>query len=32
MPTNVVLYLITMPLGFWFFFRSLWAIFRPRDA
>jgi hypothetical protein len=32
MPTNMVLYLITMPLGFWFFFRSLWAIFRPRDA
>jgi hypothetical protein len=30
--TNVVLYVITMPLGFWFFFRSLWAIFRPRDA
>jgi hypothetical protein len=21
-PTNVVLYVITMPLGFWFFFRA----------
>jgi hypothetical protein len=31
-PTNVVLYLITMPLGFWFFFRSLWLTFRPRNA
>ncbi len=28
MPTNVVLYVITMPLGFLFFFRSLWVIFR----
>jgi len=27
-PTNVVLYVITMPLGFWFFFRSLWLSFR----
>lgn len=27
-PTNVVLYVITMPLGFWFFFRSLWATIR----
>jgi hypothetical protein len=27
-PTNVVLYAITMPLGFWFFFRSLWVMFR----
>ena len=27
-PTNVVLYVITMPLGFWFFFRSLWVMFR----
>ena len=27
-PTNVVLYVITMPLGFWFFLRSLWVIFR----
>ena len=31
-PTNMVLYLITMPLGFWFFFRRLWVIFRPRNA
>jgi hypothetical protein len=31
-PTNVVLYVITMPLGFWFFFRSLWLTFRPRCA
>ena len=23
--TNVVLYLVTMPLGFWFFFRALWT-------
>ncbi len=30
-PTNVVLYVITMPLGFWFFFRSLWVILRPRN-
>ena len=29
-PTNVLLYVVTMPLGFWFFFRSLWVIFRPR--
>ena len=29
LPTNVVLYTITMPLGFWFFFQSLWIIFRP---
>jgi hypothetical protein len=28
-PTNVVLYVITMPLGFCLFFRSLWFIFRP---
>ena len=32
MPTNVVLYVITMPLGFWFFFRSLWVTIRPRNA
>jgi hypothetical protein len=31
-PTNVVLYVITMPLGFWFFFRSLWLSIRPRSA
>jgi hypothetical protein len=31
-PTNVVLYVITMPLGFWFFFRSLWLTFRQRSA
>ena len=31
-PTNVVLYVITMPLGFWFFFRSLWVTIRPRNA
>jgi len=28
-PTNVVLYVITMPLGFWFFYRSMWLSFRP---
>lgn len=31
-PTNLVLYWITMPLGFWFFFRSLWVVFRPKIA
>lgn len=31
-PTNVVVYVITMPLGFWFFFRSLWVTIRPRNA
>jgi len=31
-PTNVVLYALTMPVGFWFFFRSLWVIFRPENA
>ena len=31
-PTNLVLYVITMPLGFWFFFRSLWVTIRPRSA
>ncbi|MFO0892980.1 MAG: hypothetical protein U0790_28070 [Isosphaeraceae bacterium] len=25
LPTNIVLYVITMPLGFWFFGRSLWV-------
>jgi hypothetical protein len=29
MPTNVVLYVITVPVGFWLFFRSLWLMFRP---
>jgi hypothetical protein len=28
-PTNLVLYVITMPLRFWFFCRSLWVVFRP---
>ena len=32
LPTNVLLYVITMPLGFWFFFRSLWVTFRPKPA
>ena len=32
LPTNVVFYVITMPLGFWFFFRSLWVTIRPRSA
>jgi hypothetical protein len=27
-PTNVALYVITMPLGFWFFFRSVWEALR----
>jgi hypothetical protein len=31
-PTNLVLYVITMPLGFWFFFRSLWVVFRLKSA
>jgi hypothetical protein len=31
-PTNVVLYVITVPLGFWFWFRRLWLTFRPRCA
>jgi hypothetical protein len=31
-PTNVVLYLITVPLGFWFLFKSLSVVLRPRDA
>ena len=30
--TNLVLYWITMPLGFWFFFRSVWVVFRPKIA
>jgi hypothetical protein len=29
-PTNIVLYVITMPLGFWFFGRSLWLVCRTR--
>jgi hypothetical protein len=28
--TNLVLYVTTMPLGFWFLFRSLWVIFRTK--
>jgi hypothetical protein len=32
MPTNLVLYAITMPLGFWFFFQSLWVVFRTKSA
>jgi hypothetical protein len=32
LPTNVVLYVITMPLGFVFLFRSLWVIFRTKAA
>ena len=28
LPTNVLLYVITMPLGFWFLFQSVWRIFR----
>lgn len=32
LPTNVLLYVITMPLGFWFFFQGLWVAFRPRHA
>lgn len=31
-PTNVLLYVITMPLGFWFLFRSLWVISRTKAA
>jgi hypothetical protein len=31
-PTNLVLYVITMPLGFWFLFHSLWVVFRSRSA
>lgn len=30
--TNIVLYAITMPLGLWFFARSLWVILRRSDA
>ena len=29
-PTNVVLYVITMPLGFFFLIRSLWVLHRVR--
>lgn len=32
LPTNMVLYVITMPLGFWFLIRSLWIIFRSKRA
>jgi hypothetical protein len=31
-PTNLVLYVITMPLGFWFCFRSLWVVFGSKSA
>jgi hypothetical protein len=31
-PTNLGLYAITMPLGFWYFFRSLWVVFRSKSA
>jgi hypothetical protein len=31
-PTNLLLYAITMPLGFWFFGRSLWVSLRRSDA
>lgn len=32
-PAHIVLYVITMPLGFWFFFRSLWMLLlRPLCA
>ena len=27
--TNIVLYLATMPLGFWFFFRAVWPAIVP---
>ncbi len=27
--TKVVLYLVTMPLGFWFFFRAVWCAMVP---
>ncbi|MBE0542513.1 MAG: hypothetical protein IH623_14220 [Verrucomicrobia bacterium] len=30
LPTNWVLYVITMPLGFFFFIRSLWLLLRPQ--
>jgi hypothetical protein len=30
LPTNVVLYVITMPLGFFFLIRSLWVLHRVR--
>jgi hypothetical protein len=32
LPTNILLYVVTMPLGFWFFGRSLWVILRRTDA
>jgi hypothetical protein len=31
LPTNVLLYVVTMPLGFRFFLRSLWVIFRTKS-
>lgn len=30
LPTNILLYVVTMPLGFWFFGRSLWVICRTK--
>jgi hypothetical protein len=27
-----VVYVITMPLGFWFFFLSLWVVLRSKSA
>jgi hypothetical protein len=31
-PTNVVLSVITTPVGLWFVFRSPWVIYDPRNA
>lgn len=31
LPTNVALYVVTMPLGFWFFGRSLWVTLRRTE-
>ena len=30
LPTNWIFYVITMPLGFFFFIRSLWLLHRPQ--
>jgi hypothetical protein len=32
LPTNWVLYVVTMPLGFFFLFRSLWILHRGRHS